>query len=128
MTYESPTLMSRRLRCDAWAPSLAREEIRQLDLDDAAQADAALVVSELVTNAVRHSGCDATDEIEVTVEPSPTGVVISVWDIGRSGTAPAPRDTDFAAGGLGLRVVEALSRRWGTDADHGRRVWAEIAG
>jgi two-component sensor histidine kinase len=86
-----------------------------------------LVASELVTNAVRHSGCDPSDEIELQIDQASDGVVITVRDVGRSPSEPSARAADIAPGGLGLRLVEMLCTRWGTGAVDGRLVWAHIA-
>jgi hypothetical protein len=53
--------------------------------------------------------------------------VISVLDPGHSGRRAevAPRD-EAAIGGLGLRVVDAIAVDWGTERDHGYRVWAAL--
>jgi anti-sigma regulatory factor (Ser/Thr protein kinase) len=90
--------------------------------------DVALVVSELVTNAVRHSGCRPGQTIGFDALWSGGCVRIAVHDPGRSDQAPrigqrAPTE----AGGLGLRLVQQLARRWGSDRRDGRLVWAELA-
>jgi anti-sigma regulatory factor (Ser/Thr protein kinase) len=102
--------------------------MRNLEGIEAVRGDATLVVSELVTNAVRHSGGGRDDELELTVEMTPAGVTISVWDVGRSGTSPRLKRRDATPGGLGLHIVAAVARSWGVDDGAGRRVWAEISG
>jgi anti-sigma regulatory factor (Ser/Thr protein kinase) len=116
-----------RLRCDASAPKLAREAVGKLDVSGGVRDDALLVVSELATNAVLHSGCDPSEEIEVVAEFLPDALRIAVTDAGRSGSTPAPRAAeDFAPGGMGLRVVQAIARGWGAERLGGMRVWAEL--
>lgn len=88
--------------------------------------DGALIVSELVSNAVRHARSHA---IRVTVtRPGPSRVRIGVVD--KSTRLPElgePRDED--EGGRGLPLVRALARDWGTDSlPWGKRVWAELRG
>ncbi|MFI1953509.1 helix-turn-helix domain-containing protein [Streptomyces xinghaiensis] len=88
--------------------------------------DGALIVSELVSNAVRHARSHA---IRVTVtRPGPSRVRIGVVD--KSTRLPElgePRDED--EGGRGLPLVRALARDWGTDSlPWGKRVWAELCG
>ncbi|MGA2012532.1 MAG: ATP-binding protein [Solirubrobacteraceae bacterium] len=121
-------LLRRRLKCGPSAPQLAREAARGVDAIAAIVEDAALVVSELVTNAVRHSGCDEDDELELLIEGTPEGVLISVWDVGRSDSEPVLRPRGSGPGGLGLHIVAAVASRWGVDGSPGVRVWAEIAG
>lgn len=85
-------------------------------------ADAALVASELSTNAVRHAR--STFRVELT--RFATAVRIAVYDASTEVPvmrAPSPTD----AGGRGLAVVAGLSREWGsTCALDGKVVWAEL--
>ncbi|HEY8626614.1 MAG TPA: ATP-binding protein [Solirubrobacteraceae bacterium] len=128
MSTQPSELLRRRLPCDSSAPRLARHALHPLAAIEPVRDDALLVASELVSNAVRHSGCAPADEVEVEVELTPEGVLIAVTDPGRSGSAPAPRpEGAVRGGGLGLRIVEAVARRWGAERREGMRVWAEIA-
>ena len=91
-----------------------------------AAEDIMLVVSELVTNAVRHAGADAAQTISLRVARSPGAVRIEVVD---ERPALEPRrllgEERPASGGLGLVVVDALCD-WGTDQrDRHKTVWAE---
>ncbi len=87
--------------------------------------DVLLVISELVTNAVRHAGADTEGEtIEVTVKSSGETIRIEVVDFAPA-TEPRLRDDD-APGGMGLVVVSGLCPQWGTEQEEGRKtVWAE---
>jgi anti-sigma regulatory factor (Ser/Thr protein kinase) len=89
--------------------------------------DAMLVASELVSNAVVHSGGTEQDHLWVHVTLRDGRLCISVRDPGRSGQVAKPRRANDAFGGLGLRLVEQLSQRWGTERNGGQRVWAELA-
>lgn len=85
-------------------------------------ADAELLVSELVTNAVLH----ARSETSVTIERDGTTVRVSVCD-----DSPArPRLRDYgpeAVTGRGLVIVDRIAQRWGVDPrDTGKCVWFEI--
>jgi anti-sigma regulatory factor (Ser/Thr protein kinase) len=114
--------------CDREAPAAARAALRQIKELGAAQDDAILVASELVTNAVVHSGGTPADAIQVRAVLMGGGISISVHDPGLSGDTPHPRDTGvLEAEGRGLRIVERLARRWGFEFDCGHRVWAELA-
>lgn len=126
MTSEASELLRRRFPCDPSAPQSAREATRALAALGALGDDATLVVSELVTNAVRHSGSSARDELELTIALSASLLTISVSDVGRSANRPALRPKDATPGGLGLHIVDAVADRWGVDSDSGIRVWAEI--
>lgn len=95
--------------------------------------DAALVVSELVTNAVRYSLCppvrvDATP-ITLMLMRISAHVVLAVAD--PSDEAPTPKEPDFISeNGRGLYIVETYSRCWGWDhlARGGKAVWAVFSG
>lgn len=92
-------------------------------LDDAVP-DACLVVSELVTNAVRHAG----SRFSVTVDVTDRALLLSVTD--PSSTLPTPMHaTPLHDSGRGLRIVAELSANWGVTpgADGGKSVWALIA-
>ncbi|MFF5259977.1 ATP-binding protein [Actinomadura viridis] len=85
-----------------------------------------LCVSELVTNAVRHSA--SGDGGQVTVAVIADGDVIrgEVTDDGAAGSTPHVRDEPCAEGGRGMMIVDALSTRWGvTSAPPGATVWFE---
>lgn len=87
-----------------------------------------LVATELVTNALRHSACDEDELIHVQVRQTAGRLLISVHDPGASGKAAEVRSpADLGEGGVGLWLVEQLSRRWGTERLDGYRVWAEVA-
>jgi len=91
--------------------------------------DVMLVASELVTNAVQHSGAAQQERLEVEIEIAPGRLRFSVSDPGTSGLTAEPTTKLPPSGGLGLRVVEEISQRWGSErARSGRhRVWAELA-
>jgi anti-sigma regulatory factor (Ser/Thr protein kinase) len=84
-----------------------------------------LVISELVTNALRH-GAEG-QRIDLAVTPKPEFLCVQVTDDG-PGLAPRPRalETDDN-GGFGLFFVEQLTRRWGVTRENRRtRVWFEL--
>ena len=116
------------------APGEAREFIRKHLDGHVRLEDAVLVVSELVTNAVRHSASGAGGTITVTLAGIPGGVRIEVIDEGSPGPGPALVPVrpawELTESGQGLRLVaEATGGRWGhyrLDDALGRVVWAEI--
>lgn len=70
---------------------------------------AELLVSELITNVVKHAGGVATLSVSVR-----DALVIQVWDV--SAAPPvrrAPADDDI--GGRGLELVDLLAKEWGCD-------------
>ena len=90
--------------------------------------NALLLVTELVSNSVRHSGMPAGAGVVVGLTLTPADVRIDVDDPGRGG-AIAPRPPDPESGGFGLNLVQTLSERWGVEraAQGGTRVWAQLA-
>ncbi|MET9972757.1 ATP-binding protein, partial [Streptomyces sp. NPDC006356] len=81
-----------------------------------------LIVSELVTNAIRYGG----GPIQLRLIRGRT-LIIEVSD----GSASAPhlrRARVFDEGGRGLLLVAQLAQRWGTrPAPTGKTIWAELA-
>jgi anti-sigma regulatory factor (Ser/Thr protein kinase) len=85
-----------------------------------------LVVTEVVSNAVRHGG-RPDDDLRLAVTPKDGYMCVQVTDAG-PGLVPRPgaleADED---GGFGLFIVEQLTRRWGvTREDNKTRVWFEL--
>jgi signal transduction histidine kinase len=117
--------ISLALPCNAQAPAAVRDALDRSQDIGWARDDAMLVASELVTNAVLHSGCSHHETIEVRIEVLSERLRISVRDPGRSGSS-AEVGSGQLAGGWGLRVVEQLAERWGSERAEGYQVWAEI--
>jgi len=89
--------------------------------------DVRLVVSELVTNSVRHAGLSPDDEISLTVTVSDGAVRGSVCDPGPGFTMPSePSPRSDLSGGWGLPIVETISDRWGVEGNRHACVWFEI--
>jgi len=117
-----------RLPCDVRAPGAARIVVAECLRERGAAGvldSAQLLISELVTNSVLHSGACA---VLVRVSLSRTMVRLEVEDSGRGGVV-APRSPDVdGGGGFGLQLVQALSERWGLErvAQGGTSVWVEL--
>jgi anti-sigma regulatory factor (Ser/Thr protein kinase) len=88
--------------------------------------DALLLVSELVTNAVRHGRPDIRLEVSV----SPPGIEVAVRDGGEDLPQMSSQPTPGTAeSGRGLRIVDAVASAWGVIADSpppGKVVWFEL--
>ena len=94
---------------------------------DAAICDAALVVSELLSNALRHAGPLPGAQISVAWRVDAGRVQLWVRDGGGQTRPELGQPTQAATGGRGLRIVEKLSADWGTSSDdEGTTVWAQI--
>jgi anti-sigma regulatory factor (Ser/Thr protein kinase) len=91
-------------------------------LDEQTLEDVRLIISELVTNAVKH-GPDGRVKVRLRRE----GKTISgeVEDEGTSPFGLRRRVRLGPDGGLGLRLVDSLSDRWGIEAGTAR-VWFEL--
>jgi two-component sensor histidine kinase len=92
-----------------------------------AVGDAVLVISELLSNSIRHAWPLPGEQLQVTWLVDQGCVEVTVSD---GGSATRPRQAFPAAsstGGRGLRVVEHLSRDWGVRSDDaGQTVWAVL--
>ncbi len=113
--------------CGPEAPGRARDELRSLESLGWIVGDAMLVASELVTNAVLHSGAGPDDRLVMEARVERDRLVISVRDPGdRWGGRLEAAASENPFGGMGLRIVEQLSARWGTEEGPGHHVWAEL--
>jgi anti-sigma regulatory factor (Ser/Thr protein kinase) len=85
--------------------------------------EVALVVTELVTNGLRHGG----PGVDLWLRRLPGVLRLEVVD-GRAGSKPRVQTPDDdAESGRGLLLVEALSSRWGSQTlAAGKRVWCEL--
>ncbi|MFD9733545.1 ATP-binding protein [Umezawaea sp. NPDC059074] len=104
------------------ARRLVDEAVTNWGLPEEFADDAALVVTELVSNGADH----AEGPLRLTVTRTENGVRIEVHD--RSGAMPVVRPVSpESPRGRGMIIVNALSAEWGVapDAD-GKTVWAEL--
>jgi anti-sigma regulatory factor (Ser/Thr protein kinase)/transcriptional regulator with XRE-family HTH domain len=82
---------------------------------------ASLLVSELVSNAVRHS---ATAWIEVEITLDTDRLRIAVSDEGHQSVRPT---TPSVEGGWGLTLIGELATRWGVERHRaGKTIWVEL--
>lgn len=88
--------------------------------------DVRLLLTELVTNALRHSAIRPDEEIGVRAEVEDGTVRIEVHDPGGNGDVE-PRAPGARGGGYGLFLVDQLTSRWGVERRDGTTVWAELA-
>jgi anti-sigma regulatory factor (Ser/Thr protein kinase) len=103
-----------------------REVLRLWKLDGLAEV-AELLVSELVTNAIRASVISDQPLVRLLLMSRPDGLRISVWDSapGRPERIQLPADS---VGGRGLLLVETLSADYGCyrSAGAGKVIWCVI--
>jgi anti-sigma regulatory factor (Ser/Thr protein kinase) len=121
-------LIALELPAEPHSAKVARDAVAGLDghLGDV-YGDVVLVISELVTNSVRHAGLDATEAVQLTVAVAEDTVRVAVRDPGPGFEPPtAPRDPDHV-GGWGLVLVEQVAARWGVEHDgEANTVWCEL--
>jgi anti-sigma regulatory factor (Ser/Thr protein kinase) len=129
MTARSDTI-SHLLYSGPRAPSEARAHLRDADLglDDRLLTDLTLLVSEAVTNAVRHAGLAKGDPIDLTVSVSDDLVRARISQGGEP--PPPPRAVDGppargTAGGWGLVIIDRVAERWGVERQPAA-VWFEL--
>jgi anti-anti-sigma regulatory factor len=109
------------------SPRRARALFRRACMDWAlgnAYDHAALVVNELVTNAVRH----ARTTCRLNIRLDALGLRVAVRDRGPVHAALIDDTVHMPRSGTGLHLVAALSHRWGVEqhAD-GKTVWVHLA-
>lgn len=104
------------------ARSLIRTELTGWGLEHVLD-DCLLIVSELVTNAVRHGGSAYALRLEIREGSRLYGEVFDPGD-----GVPRPRSPDLdALSGRGLQIVAALADDWGvTTANDGKVVWFSV--
>ena len=104
-------------------------ELRAVGVDPVLVDECEIVISELVTNAVRHAKPLADGKIHVSWSVRAGVVEIDVTDGGGSTSPrPAPRSV-WSAGGRGLRIVGSLAHEWGVRENKtGSTVWASMGG
>jgi anti-sigma regulatory factor (Ser/Thr protein kinase) len=110
------------------AASAARNALLSLEerVDGAVLDDIRLLVSELVTNAIRHADAPSGGDVEVDVSIRDRRVRVEVADPGE-GFDPQPRDNEMSRpGGWGLYLVDRIADRWGVIRNHMNRVWFEL--
>ena len=100
-------------------------ELAEPIVEESLLNDLRLVLSEVVSNAVRHGS--ETGAILLAVTPKDDFLCVQVTDPG-PGLAPRPRATaPDEEGGWGFFLIEQLTRRWGLTRERGHtRVWFEF--
>jgi anti-sigma regulatory factor (Ser/Thr protein kinase) len=109
----------------AAAPARARGALEQIAsrVSPERLRDVRLLVSELVTNAVRHAGGEA---VRLVVALTGEVLRVEVHDPGHGFELAAAPTDPLRASGWGLVLVGELADRWGVDHDPRTRVWFEM--
>jgi anti-sigma regulatory factor (Ser/Thr protein kinase) len=118
--------ISLRLRGGPEAAARARHALSRLrsDLDPPLMETLRLLVTELVSNSVRHA---QSETVMLKIVVGRGAVLTEVTDKGPGFEAGRPEPTDSHESGWGLFLVERLAHRWGVVQDAGvTRVWFEL--
>jgi anti-sigma regulatory factor (Ser/Thr protein kinase) len=128
---EDAALLTLDLPSRPEAPAAARKALTSLNgslhlLSSSRLRDVQLLVSEIVTNAIRHGGSD-TDTVALAVLATDDVVRVEISDSGRGFTRPdAVEKREPTSGGWGLPIIDALAQRWGVEHGSGTTVWFEV--
>jgi len=118
--YMTLPAVSHSVRLSRYATRAVLTAWQLAHLDEAAS----LLVSELVTNAVRHAR--GIDVVTVNLHAGRTWLRIEVQDTDRHW--PQPRIPGrYDDSGFGFILVDALASNWGVrETEAGKAVWAEL--
>ncbi len=129
-TLENPvsTELTLRLNPGPEAVPAARKALDGLSelIDRTVFEDLRLLVTELVTNGVRHGSQRGPVCLSVAVNEDK--VRVEVTDSGRGfSPAQAPMPRADGSGGWGLQLVDRVAESWGVDVNGQTCVWFELA-
>ena len=119
-----------------WSPSTITRvrkavvaDLRARDLAEQTVDESEIVVSELMTNAIRHARPLADGCLRVRWKVRGEVVEVEVTDGGGDSVpVPAPAAV-WVSSGRGLRIVRSLAHEWGVSEDKGgQTVWAAMGG
>jgi anti-sigma regulatory factor (Ser/Thr protein kinase) len=117
------------LRPDAEAAGIARRAIAEnhRTLPQSLRDDLSLLVTELVTNAVRHGGQADGRRLQIEFRQGGDQIRVEVTDPGSYFEAPSAPANGDSSGGWGLFLVDQIAQRWGvSSAPAGTCVWFEL--
>jgi len=105
-----------RRALDTLAPSIGNEALERLQL----------LVSELVTNSVKHGALGRADAIALDVYVEDESVYVEVHDDGVGFTPGLPDANPERGSGWGLWLLEQMTARWGIENHAGTTAWFEM--
>jgi anti-sigma regulatory factor (Ser/Thr protein kinase) len=118
--------LSRDVRAPARARSVVAEQLASAGIDGTFSQTIVLLVSEVVSNAVRHSAAPADSAIDLRARVTETTVRVEVTDAGE-GFTPRARDPERLGEGYGLYLIEKTASSWGVEGGNSTTVWFELA-
>ena len=121
-------MFDRRFPAGPEAPGEARHALEDLTrrVEEDKLDEVRLLVSELVTNSVRHAGLEEHQWIGLRVDESADVLRVEVVDGGPGFDPGSPLPSLYQDSGWGLYLVEQIADRWGVKQEEGTCVWFEI--
>jgi len=121
--------MELELERDVRAPARARSAVAgllgELGIDGPGGQQLVLLVSEVVSNAVRHSSAAPDAKLRLLLTTGEQTIRVAVSD-GGEGFTPRPRDPRRLGDGYGLYLLEQAASSWGVEVADGTTVWFEV--
>ena len=103
------------------------DQLNAAGIDSATRDDAMLVLSELVSNAIKHAAPLPSGEIRVRWSMAGDALHIEITDGGATTRPRAGVAALSSLGGRGLDIVRSVSRTWGvTEGEDSVTVWADL--
>ncbi|MDP9376597.1 MAG: ATP-binding protein [Actinomycetota bacterium] len=132
----APRLSGDALQLRLWfagvarAPSSARVALTVLEphLDEDRLLSLRLVITELMTNCIRHSGMDDEAVVGLDIRLQDGVLRCTVSDPGSGFEKPeVVKPHEDRPGGFGLVILDSVAESWGVERDELFRVWFELA-
>lgn len=123
-----PPAVARLLDPDPHAPEAARRSLDPLvgSIGDDALDRLQLLVTELVTNSLKHGALADGDQITLDVYVDEDAVYAEVHDNGVGFTPRQPDLDPLRTSGWGLWLLDRLTTRWGIENTAGTTAWFEM--
>lgn len=104
------------------------EDLTRRGICDEVIGDASLVISEIISNALKHARPLSSGQIRVAWDLSSTSLELQVSDGGGPTRPYLQSPTLSSLGGRGLGIVATLCSEWGVRQDaEGTTVWATLS-
>ncbi len=106
--------VDRRIPAAPDSISSVRHALAELDLPQPILDDARLLVSELLTNSIRHAGLADGELVRIRAQWSASGLRVDLWDPTDAAAPPrVPGPASDGESGWGLHLVDRVASRWG---------------
>lgn len=120
LPHSTPSVRSARRRLT--------DDLTRRGICDEVIGDASLVISEIISNALKHARPLSSGQIRVAWDLSSTSLELQVSDGGGPTLPYLQSPTLSSLGGRGLGIVATLCSEWGVRQDaEGTTVWATLS-